>query len=201
VENLLAHIETVRLSGVPPVVCINHFHTDTEDEIDIIRKAAENAGARVALSRHWELGGDGARDLAEQVIEACEENIDFRFLYQEEEPLKDKIERISLKVYGADGVSYTNEAEEKLKKIQNDPVLSRFGTCMVKTHLSLSHDPAVKGRPKGWVLPIRDILLYRGAEFIVPVAGSIKLMPGTASDPAYRNIDVDVDTGRVRGLF
>jgi len=201
IDNLLAHIETVRRSGVPPVVCINHFYTDTEEELNIIRRVAEDAGARVALSRHWELGGEGARELAEQVMEACEEDINFSFLYEDDLPLRDKIDRIALEVYGAGSVSFTDEAEAKLHVIQEDPVLQKFGTCMVKTHLSLSHDPAVKGRPRGWVLPVRDILLYRGAEFVVPVAGSIKLMPGTASDPAYRNIDVDVDTGRVKGLF
>ena len=200
-ENLLSHIETVKLSGVSPVVCINHFHTDNDEEIEIIRKAAESAGARVALSRHWELGGKGAEELAEKVVDACSDGGNFKFLYENDLPLKEKIDRIALKVYGAEGVSYSPEAEGKLSEIQNDPKLSRFGTCMVKTHLSLSHDPSVKGRPRNWVLPIRDILLYRGAGFVVPVAGNIKLMPGTASDPAFRNIDVDVETGRVKGLF
>jgi formyltetrahydrofolate synthetase len=104
-------------------------------------------------------------------------------------------------VYGADGVTYSPEAEAKAKAIEADETLSRLGTCMVKTHLSLTHDPTVKGRPKGWTLPIRDILTYGGAGFIVPVAGDIKLMPGMASDPAFRGIDVDVKTGKVKGLF
>jgi formyltetrahydrofolate synthetase len=201
VENLLAHIETVKKSGISPVVCINNFYTDTEDEVQIIKKQAEALGARVAVSKHWEKGGAGAIELAQAVVEACEEKHHFRFLYEIDTPLKDRIERIATEVYGADGVSYTPEAEEKAEKIQADPELSQLGTCMVKTHLSLTHDPSIKGRPKGWTLPIRDILVYQGAGFVVPVAGAIKLMPGTASDPAFRNIDVDVKTGKVKGLF
>jgi formate--tetrahydrofolate ligase len=201
VVNLLAHIETVKKSGIQPVVCINHFYTDADDEIHVVRKAAEAAGARVALSKHWELGGEGAVELAEAVVEACEAKPDFKFLYSLDASIKSRIETIAKEVYGADGVSYTPVAEEKLAAIAADPVLAGLGTCMVKTHLSLSHEPGLKGRPKGWTLPIRDVLAYRGAGFIVPVAGDIKLMPGTSSDPAFRNIDVDTATGRVRGLF
>ncbi len=201
IQNLIAHIETVKKSGIPAVVSINHFATDTDDEINIIRKAAEAAGARVALARHWEKGGDGAIELAEAVVDAANDNSEFTYLYETETSQKDRIQRIATEIYGADGVVYTEEAEKKLKAIQNDPELRYMGTCMVKTHLSLSHDPALKGRPKGWTLPIRDILLYRGAEFVVPVSGDVKLMPGTASDPAFRKIDVDTETGRVTGLF
>jgi formyltetrahydrofolate synthetase len=201
IENLLAHIETVKQSGLPPVVCINHFHTDTDEEVAFIRRAAEQAGARVALSRHWLLGGEGARELAETVVEACEENSLFRYLYEQETPLKERIERIATRVYGAQGVSYAPTAARKLAGLEADAASRELGTCMVKTHLSLSHDPHLKGRPKNWTLPIRDILVYRGAGFVVPVAGDIKLMPGTASDPAFRNIDIDTATGRVRGLF
>ncbi len=201
VENLLAHIQTVKLSGVQPVVCVNHFYTDTDEEIGIIRKAAEAAGARVAVGRHWEKGGEGARELAEAVVEACEKPAKLRFLYENSAPLTERIRLIATKVYGADGVSYSPAALEKVKEIEEDGGLSSLGTCMVKTHLSLSHDPAVKGRPKGWTLPIRDVLIYRGAGFVVPVAGEIKLMPGTGSEPAFRHIDVDTLTGKVRGLF
>jgi formyltetrahydrofolate synthetase len=201
VENLLSHIETVKISGIQPVVCINHFYTDTEDEIAIVKKAAEGAGARAALSKHWELGGEGAIELAETVVEACKEKPTVKFLYEYETPLRERIDRIAKQVYGADGVTYSPEAEAKAKAIEADETLSRLGTCMVKTHLSLTHDPTVKGRPKGWTLPIRDILTYGGAGFIVPVAGDIKLMPGMASDPAFRGIDVDVKTGKVKGLF
>jgi len=200
-ENLLAHIETVRLSGIEPVVCINHFFTDTDEEVQAIRKAAEGAKARVAVSKHWEKGGEGAVDLANVVVDACKAPSRFKFLYELSTPLSERIRLIATKVYGADGVSYTPLAQEKVKAIEADPELSALATCMVKTHLSLSHDPTVKGRPRGWTLPIRDILQYRGAGFIVPVAGDIKLMPGTASEPAFRNVDVDVKTGKVRGLF
>ena len=199
--NLVAHIETVRKSGIQPVVCINHFYTDHEEEIAVVRRAAEAAGARVALSKHWEKGGEGARELAEAVVDACEEKPRFKFLYPLDMPVRERIDLLAREVYGADGVSYSPEAEEKLTAIAADPDLKGLGTCMVKTHLSLSHDPDVKGRPKGWTLPIRDILTYRGAGFLVPVAGDIKLMPGTSSDAAFRNIDVDTATGKVRGLF
>ncbi len=201
VDNLLAHIETVKKSGIAPVVCINHFYTDTDNEVAAVRKAAEAVGARVALSKHWEKGGEGAIELAEAVVDACEEEHEFKFLYEEDTPLRERVDRIAREVYGADGVSYTPEAQAMAEKVEADPELSKFGTCMVKTHLSLTHDPAIKGRPKGWTLPIRDILIYGGAGFVVPVAGAIKLMPGTASDPAYRGIDVDVNTGKVKGLF
>lgn len=202
-ENLLAHIETVKQSGLPPVVCINHFYTDTDEEVKLIREAVESLGARVAVSRHWEKGGEGSRELAETVIDACNTKADFKFLYEETTPFKERVLKIATQVYGADDVHYSPQAAEKLEKLDNDnsEETKKLGTCMVKTHLSLSHDPTLKGRPKGWTLPIRDILLYQGAGFVVPVAGDIKLMPGTASDPAFRNIDVDVDTGKVKGLF
>ncbi|KPJ68515.1 MAG: formate--tetrahydrofolate ligase [Coxiella sp. DG_40] len=199
--NLIAHIETVKKSGVRPVVCINSFYTDTKAEIEMVRKIAEQNGALVAYSEHWLKGGDGAIELAEAVIQACEEKNEFKFLYKLDTPLRKRIELIAKEVYGAKGVTYTDEALEKAKAFEADPKAGELGTCMVKTHLSLSHDPDIKGRPKDWELPIRDILVYKGAGFIVPVAGAIKLMPGTASDPAFRRIDVDVNTGKVQGLF
>ena len=200
-ENLLAHIETVNKSGISPVVCINHFYTDTDDEVAAVRKAAEAAGAIVAVSKHWELGGEGACELAEAVVEACDRKSEIKFLYEDEMPLKEKIHRIATEVYGADGVSYDPKAQAMIEEIDADEELKKMGTCMVKTHLSLSHDPSLKNRPKGWTLPVRDILVYRGAGFVVPVAGAIKLLPGTASDAAFRKIDVDVETGKVKGLF
>jgi len=202
IANLIAHIETVKKSHIIPVVCINHFHTDTDDEIAVVKRAAEAAGARVAVSKHWALGGEGARELAEAVVDACQvRHPKFRLLYEDDLAIKDKISRIASEVYGAEGVTYTELAEQKINAIQADHTLNQLGICMVKTHLSLSHDPSRKGRPKGWLLPVRDVLLYRGAGLIVPVAGDIKLMPGTASDPAFRRIDVDVKTGKVTGLF
>ncbi|MBA7675012.1 Formate--tetrahydrofolate ligase [subsurface metagenome] len=200
-ENLIAHIETVKKSGVRPVVCINSFHTDTKAEIKLVRRIAEESGALVAVSEHWLKGGDGAIELAEAVIAACDETNHFRFLYELDTPLRKRIELIAKEVYGANGVTYTDGALEKAKAFEADPQASELGTCMVKTHLSLSHDPDIKGRPRDWELPIRDVLVYKGAGFIVPVAGAIKLMPGTASNPAFRRIDVDVNTGKVQGLF
>ncbi len=200
IDNLIAHIETVRKSGVNPVVCLNHFYTDSDDEVDVVRKAAEAAGARFGVSKHWELGGEGAEDFTQVVIEACEDEPDFNFLYEDDESLKEKIEKIAIEVYGADGVTYSPVAEQKIAKVEADEELTKMGVCMVKTHLSLSHDPGLKGRPTGWTLPVQDVLTYRGAGFVVPVAGDIKLMPGTASDAAYRRIDVDPETGKVVGI-
>ena len=200
-ENLIANIETVKKSGVKPLVCVNSFHTDTKAEIELVRKIAEQSGALAAVSEHWLKGGDGAIELAEAVISACEETNHFKFLYELETPLRQRIELIAKEVYGAKGVTYSDEALEKAKAMEADPVSKTLGTCMVKTHLSLSHDPNLKNRPTDWELPIRDILVYKGAGFIVPVAGAIKLMPGTASNPAFRHIDVDVDTGKVQGIF
>ena len=199
--NLLAHIETVKKSGINPVVCINSFQTDTKAEVNLLRSLTEQAGSRVALSEHWLKGGEGAQELADAVIDACKEETRFRFLYEDALPLRGRIEKIAKEVYGADGVHYSTLALEKAKRFEADPELKAFSTCMVKTQLSLTHDPDIKGRPENWTLPIRDILIYGGAQFLVPVAGEIKLMPGTASDPAYRRIDVDCDTGRVKGLF
>jgi len=199
--NLVRHISTVKKAGINPVVAINRFHTDTQAEIDMVRKFAEQAGARVAVSKHWQYGGEGALELADAVLDACEDTVDFKFLYDLDTPLRQRVERIAKEVYGADGVSYTPEAEAKAKRFESDPKFRDYTTMMVKTHLSLTHDPAIKGSPKGWTLPIRDFLTYGGARFICPVAGNISLMPGTCSDPAYRRVDVDVETGKVKGLF
>ncbi len=199
--NLLHHIKNVRKAGISPVVCINAFYTDTDAEIAKVRELAEAAGAKVALSRHWEKGGDGAIEFAEAVVEACEEKSEFKFLYELDQPVKDRIELIAKEVYGADGVEYSTEANTALTRIQKDPELSKLGLCMVKTHLSLSDNPALKGVPTGWKLKIREVLTYGGAQFIVPVAGAISLMPGTGSNPAFRRIDVDTDTGKVQGVF
>jgi formyltetrahydrofolate synthetase len=199
--NLVHHIKNVKRAGINPVVCINAFYTDTDNEIQKVRQLAEAAGARVALSRHWEKGGDGALEFADAVIDACNEPNEFKFLYEINTPLRSRIEMIAEQVYGADGVEYSPEALAKAKRIESDKGLSKLGTCMVKTHLSLSDNPNVKGVPTGWKLFIRDILTYGGAGFVVPVAGTISLMPGTASDPAFRRVDVDVNAGKVTGLF
>jgi formate--tetrahydrofolate ligase len=201
IPNMLHHINTIRTSGMNPVVCINAFHTDTKEEIAMVRKAAEKAGARCALSDHWLKGGDGALELADAVMEACEEKSDFKFLYPMEMKLRERVDKIAKVVYGADGVSWTPDAEAKARMFEKDPKYDEYATMMVKTHLSLTHDPAIKGTPKGWTLPIRDVLIYSGAKFLCPCAGTISLMPGTSSSPAFRKVDVDVKTGLVKGLF
>jgi formyltetrahydrofolate synthetase len=201
VENMVHMIGVIRKSGINPVVCINRFYTDTDAEIAIVRKAAEAAGARCAESRHWEKGGDGALEFADAVIDACKEENDFKFLYPLEMKLRDRVAIIAKEVYGAESVSWSPEAESKAKMLEGDPMYADFATMMVKTHLSLTHDPTLKGVPKGWTLPIRDVLIYSGAKFLCPCAGTISLMPGTGSNPAFRRIDVDTKTGKVSGLF
>ncbi len=200
-SNMVHHINVIKKSGINPVVCINAFHTDTKDEIAMVRKAAEKAGARCALSTHWATGGDGALELADAVKEATEDTNEFKFLYPLEMKLRERVNTIAKEVYGANGVSWTPEAETKAKMLEGDSKYDDFATMMVKTHLSLTHDPAVKGVPKGWTLPIRDVLIYSGAKFLCPCAGAISLMPGTSSDPAFRKVDVDTKTGKVSGLF
>jgi formyltetrahydrofolate synthetase len=199
-ENLVHHINIIRASGINPVVCVNSFPTDTKEEVAIVRKAAEAAGARCAVSTHYADGGDGALELADAVKEACKEKNDFKFLYPLEMKLRERVDKIAKVVYGADGASWTAEATAKAKAFEADAKYDEYATMMVKTHLSLTHDPTVKGTPKGWTLPIRDILIYSGAKFLCPMAGAISLMPGTGSDPAFRKVDVDVKTGKVKGL-
>ena len=201
IPNMLHHIKTIRTSGVNPVVCINSFHTDTKDEIAVVRKAAEAAGARCAVSSHWAHGGDGALELADAVKEACEDESSFDFLYPLDMKLRERVDKIAKVVYGADGASWNPDAEAKAKMLESDSKYDDYATMMVKTHLSLTHDPALKGVPKGWTLPIRDVLIYSGAKFLCPCAGAISLMPGTSSNPAFRKVDVDVKTGKVTGLF
>ena len=200
-SNLIAHIQTVLKSGSKPVVCINSFHTDTPAEHALIKNVAEAAGARCAVSEHWLKGGEGASELAQQVIDAAEEPNTFAYLYENDTPIQTRVEKIATEIYGADAVDWSPKAQEKLKCFEADCEAEALGICMVKTHLSLSHDPTLKGAPTGWRLPIQDLLVYRGAGFIVPVAGDIKLMPGTGSNPGFRRIDVDTDTGKVTGLF
>jgi formyltetrahydrofolate synthetase len=199
-ENLVHHIGIIRAAGINPVVCINMFPTDTKEEIAIVRKAAEAAGARCAVSTHYTNGGAGAGELADAVKDACKEKNDFKFLYPNQMKLRERVDKIAKVVYGAAGVAWAPEAAEKAKDFEADPKFDSYATMMVKTHLSLTHDPTLKGVPKGWTLPIRDILIYSGAKFLCPMAGAISLMPATGSDPAFRKVDVDVNTGKVKGL-
>jgi formyltetrahydrofolate synthetase len=201
VQNAVHHVRNIKKAGINPVVCINAFHFDSKEEHDLIRRACEAEGARVAVSKHWQFGGEGALEFADAVMDACKEKNDFRFLYPNELPLRKRVELIAKEVYGADGVDFAPEANAKAERFEKDPKFNEYATMMVKTHLSLTHDPSRKGTPKGWRLPVRDFLIYGGAKFICPVCGAISLMPGTGSDPAYRRVDVDVKSGKVTGLF
>ena len=202
-ENLFHHVKNVTKSGIIPVVCINKFYTDTDKEVELLRKLCKERNVRCALSEHWQYGGEGAVELAEAVIDACNEaeNSPIKYLYELDTPLRKRVELIAKEVYGADGVDWAPLALEKAERFENDPKYADYCTMMVKTHLSLSHDPTLKGVPKGWRLPVRDILEYGGARFLCPMAGTISMMPGTGSNPAYRRIDVDTQTGDVSGLF
>jgi len=198
--NLEKQIENVRLHGVPVVVAINHFPTDTDAEVALIREVALAAGAaECAVSRIWGEGGDGGREMAEAVVRAAEGGGDFRFLYPLDVPVKEKIATIATKIYGAAGVSYTPEAERNIRDIERQGYGS-LPICIAKTHLSLSHDPALKGRPTGFTVPVRAVRLSAGAGFIYPLAGDIRTMPGLGSDPAGTRVDLDAN-GKVVGLF
>lgn len=199
--NLLHHLNIIRTSGLNPVVCINSFPTDTKNEINLVRKTVETTGARCAVSDHWAKGGEGALDLADAVIDAAKNKPAFKFLYPLKMKLRQRVEKIAKVVYGADNVAWSPEAEAKAKMLEEDPQYADYSTVMVKTHLSLTHNPMLKGVPKGWTLPVRDILIFSGAKFLCPLTGTISLMPGTASNPAFRRVDIDVKTGKVKGLF
>ena len=196
--NLEAHIKIARKFGIPVVVAINAFQTDTQAEWDVVHEAALRAGAFDAVvTQHWARGGEGAAKLAEAVVKATEEPSDFKFLYDAEQPIKEKIETLAREVYGADGVDYSPEAEAKIK-LYTDLGYDKTPICMAKTHLSLSHDPALKGVPKGFTFPIRDIRASMGAGFLYPLAGEMRTMPGLPSKPAFMGIDI-VD-GKIVGL-
>ena len=200
--NLFHHVNNVKKSGIKPVVCINKFYTDTEEEVKLIRRLCAEQGVRCALSEHWQYGGEGAIELAQAVIDACEEATDpIKYLYDLDTPLRQRVELIAKEIYGADGVEWSELATQKAERFENDPKYADYCTMMVKTHLSLSDDPTLKGVPTDWTLKIRDILEYGGAKFLCPMAGTISMMPGTGSNPAYRRVDVDVETGKVSGLF
>ena len=200
-ENLKAHIDIILRSGVKPIVCLNAFYTDTKAERELVRKVAEEAGVRFAVSDHWLMGGEGALELAKEVIAQCDEPNDFKPLCEEGTTISHRIESIVKEVYGGDGVDFTPEAAAKLELLEKDEEASKYHVCVAKTQYSLSHDPKLLGRPKNWRLPVRDILVYGGAGLVVPVTGEIKLLPGTSASPAFRRIDVDVQTGQIKGLF
>jgi formate--tetrahydrofolate ligase len=197
-DNLRKQIENIRLHGVSPVVAINAFPTDHASEHAAIREIAEGMGARVAVCNHFAEGGAGAVELADAVAEATEEPTEFRFLYPEEASLREKIETIATKVYGADGVAYDMKASQQLDSYENNG-FGRLPVCMAKTHLSISSDPTLLGAPKGWTLPVREVRASVGAGFIYPLCGEMRTMPGLSATPAATRIDLD-DNGEVVGL-
>ncbi|MDO8734676.1 MAG: formate--tetrahydrofolate ligase [Elusimicrobiota bacterium] len=198
--NMEKHIENAKYFGVPVVVAINKFITDTDKEIELVRKRAIDAGADdAAISEVWEKGGQGGKELAEAVVKACEKKTNFRFLYELEASIKEKIETIATKIYGADGVDYLPAAEEKIK-LYTKLGYDKLPLCMAKTHLSLSHDPKLKGRPRGFRIPITDIRASIGAGFLYPLLGTMRTMPGLPSVPAGTKVDIDKN-GKIVGLF
>ena len=200
-ENLAKQIENMKLFGIPVVVTINRFDFDRDTEVEIVRKKAIDAGAEdaVPIEVHAK-GGAGGREAAEVVCKAADRGGDFKFLYPLEASIKEKIETIATKIYGADGVDYLPEAEAKIK-LFTDQGLDKLPLCMAKTHLSLSHDPALKGRPRGFRVPIRDIRPATGAGYLYPLLGEMRTMPGLPKRPAAVDVDIDVETGRIIGLF
>ncbi|GAB1484626.1 formate--tetrahydrofolate ligase [Treponema sp.] len=198
-SNLTAHLGIVKRFGIPAVVAINAFPTDTDAEWAMIREASIATGAVDAVvAKNWALGGAGAADLASAVVKACELPSSFELLYPDELPLKDKIERIATEIYGADGVDYTGDAADELESLEKAG-FGKLPICMAKTQYSLSHDPSLRGAPRGWRLPIRELRLAAGAGFVYPLCGDMSTMPGLPSKPAFMGIDVEAD-GRITGL-
>ena len=198
--NLVKHIENMKLFGVPVVVAVNRFTPDTDAEIELVRKIAQDAGAETAATSNvWAEGGDGGCELAEAVVAACEKKSNFQFLYPLDISIKEKIETIATKIYGADGVDYLPAAEKQIKTF-TEQGFDTLPMCMAKTHLSLTHDPALKGRPTGWRLPIREVRASVGAGFLYPLCGAMRTMPGLPTVPAGTKVDI-ADDGRVVGLF
>ena len=199
--NLVQHIENARSFGVPVVVAVNKFTTDTDREIAAVREAAVAAGAEDAvLSEVWAKGGEGGAALAETVVKACEKPTNFKYLYELDWPIEKKIETIATKIYRADGVDYLPEAKKKIK-LYTELGYDKLPICMAKTHLSFTHDPTMKGAPRGWKIPIRDIRASVGAGFLYPLCGEMRTMPGLPSRPAFVDVDIDMATGKIKGIF
>ncbi|EAL62214.1 formate-dihydrofolate ligase [Dictyostelium discoideum AX4] len=202
VSNLAHHIKNLKKFGVGVVVAINKFHTDSDAEVNLLVEASLTAGANDAvMSDHWAEGGNGALDLANAVEKACKEtNKDnFKYLYPLDKSIKEKIETIAKEIYGADGVEYSPEADDKIK-LYTTQGFDKLPICMAKTHLSLSHDPERKGVPTGFILPIRDVRASIGAGFIYPLVGSMATIPGLPTRPCFYEIDIDTNTGKIIGL-
>jgi formate--tetrahydrofolate ligase len=196
--NLRKQIENIRMHGVSPVVAINAFPGDYASEHAVIREIAESLGARVAVSTHFSEGGAGAVELAEAVAEAAEEKSEFQLLYPSAAPLREKIETIAKRVYGADGVSYSAAASRQLDRFERNG-FGELPVCMAKTHLSISSDPTLLGAPTGWTLPVREVRASVGAGFVYPICGDMRTMPGLGASPAATRIDLD-ENGEIVGL-
>jgi len=198
--NLKKQIENMKLFGIPVVVAVNRFATDTDREIETVRKIALDSGADAAVeSNVWAEGGKGGEALAQAVVEAANKPSEFKFLYPLDISIKEKIETIATKVYGADGVEYTPLANRQIKTF-TDLGFDKLPLCMAKTHLSLSHDPKLKGAPTGYKVPIREVRASVGAGFLYPLLGEMRTMPGLPTVPAGANVDID-ENGKVIGLF
>ena len=198
--NLIRHIEIAQMFGVPVVVAINRFPSDTDAEIELVIRAAQDAGATAAVpATHWADGGKGAKELAQAVIDACEKPSNFRLLYPDEMSIKEKIETICKKVYLAGTVTYSEKAERQIASYESNS-LQHLPICIAKTHLSLSHDPNFKGVPRDFVVPVREVRAATGAGFLYPLLGTMRTMPGLPSKPAFLNIDLD-ENGQVIGMF
>ncbi|MBP1771680.1 MAG: fhs [Holophagaceae bacterium] len=199
--NLVHHIRIARRFGIPVVVAVNGFAADSPAELDLVRRASLESGAEDAVvCQNWSLGGEGALDLARAVMRVCDRPSDFRFLYDLDEPIKQKIETIAREIYGADGVDYSPEAEARIEAYTRLGY-GRMPICMAKTHLSLSHDPALKGAPTGFRIPVRDVRASVGAGFLYPLLGQMATMPGLPTRPGFYDVDVDLETGKIVGLF
>ncbi len=199
--NMVVHIKNARRFGIPVVVAVNRFKDDTDNEVALVRKIALEAGAEDAvMSNHWAEGGQGSVELGKAVMAACEKPSDFKFLYPLDISIKEKIETIAKEIYGADGVEYSEKAEEQIADY-NRLGFNKLPMCMAKTHLSLSHDPLLKGAPKGFILPVREIRASVGAGFLYPLLGEMSTMPGLPTRPVFYDVDLDLETGKVLGLF
>ena len=199
--NMEAHIRNARRFGIPVVVAVNRFHTDTDAEVELVRQRALAAGAEDAvMSNHWADGGLGSVALGEAVIAACEKPANFEFLYPLEMSIKEKIETIAKKIYNADGVTYSEKAEAQIESYTHNG-FDKLPMCMAKTHLSISHDPALIGAPSGFMVPVREVRASVGAGFLYPLLGTMSTMPGLPTRPAFFDIDLDLETGRVVGLM
>ena len=198
-DNLRKHIEIVRTFGVSPIVALNVFPDDHDDEIEAVRRVAEQEGAHFAASTHVVDGGNGAMELARAVVDACDQPTDFRYTYDLADSLETKIEKIATEVYGADGIDISPQAAKDLAHFE-ELGYGRLPVVMAKTHLSLSHDPQLKGRPTGWRLPVREVRAAVGAGYVYAICGNMRTMPGLGAHPAAERIDID-DNGQVVGLF